>query len=266
VAGRVALVTGASSGIGEGFARALAARGLRLILTGRDPDRLARVADQAGAAGRVHVEQIVLDLAQPDAPAWLKAAVDALGARPDVLINNAGGGLVGTFAELPLDAQLNMIRVNVEALVALTGLFLPDMLARRRGGIVNVSSAASFQPIPHFAVYAASKAFVTSFSEALWAETRASGVTVVALCPGPVGDTRFGERAGESPLNRSQTLARNRSQPREVVVAQALRALERGDLQVLPGLTNRVLAVLAGFAPRRLQLRATERLFRPARL
>ncbi len=196
VAGRVALVTGASSGIGEVFARALGARGMQLILTGRDEGRLGRIADEIAATNGVRVERVVLDLALPDGPEQLKAAVDGFGLAPDVLVNNAGAAFIGTFTDLPLDGQLGTIRVNVEALVALTGLFLPAMLERGRGGIVNTSSAAGLQPLPHYAVYGATKAFVNSFSQALWAEVRERGVRVVAVCPGPVSETRFGQRAG----------------------------------------------------------------------
>ena len=262
--GRVALVTGASSGIGEAFARALGRRGLALILSGRNAACLARVAASVADASAVRVEQVVADLAQPDGPEQVKAAVDVLGLVPDVLVNNAGGGLLGSFAALSLAGQRQMVRVNCESLVALTGLFLPAMLAQGRGGIVNVSSAASLQPLPHFAVYAASKAFVTSFSTALWAEARQRGVTVVAVCPGPVADTRFGERAGASPLSGLPMLSKRREMPREAVVAQALAALDRGDPLVVPGLANRLMAGLASVAPRRWQLLVTERLFRPA--
>jgi short-subunit dehydrogenase len=263
-AGRVALVTGASSGIGEAFARALGARGLQLILTGRDEGRLRSIADEIAATNNVRVERVVLDLAHPDAPDQLKAAVDGFELVPDVLVNNAGFGLIGTFAELPLDAQLDMIRVNVEVLVGLTGVFLPAMLAQCRGGIVNTSSAAGLQPLPHYAMYGASKAFVNSFSQALWAEVRGRGVRVIAVCPGPVSDTRFGDRAGGSSLDKFPGLAARRQMPREKVVALALRGLERGDPLIVPGLTNRLMAGVAGLVPRRLQLLATERIFRPA--
>jgi uncharacterized protein len=263
-AGRVALVTGASSGIGEAFARALGARGLQLIVTGRDEGRLGRIADEIAAANNVRVERVVADLARPDAPEQLRAAVDGFGLVPDVLVNNAGAAFIGTFTELPLDGQLDTIRVNVEALVALTGLFLPAMLAQGRGGIVNTSSASGLQPLPHYAIYGATKAFVNSFSQALWAEVRGRGVRVIAVCPGPVSDTRFGERAGGSSLDKFPGLANRRQMPREKVVALALRGLERGDPLVVPGLTNRLMSGVAGLVPRRLQLLATERVFRPA--
>lgn len=261
-AGRVAVVTGASSGIGEAFARALAARGLRLVLTGRDEGRLKRVAEAAATRHFVRAETVVLDLAAPDGPERLKAATDGLGLAPDVLVNNAGLGWLGTFSELPLEEQLDMVRVNVEALTVLTALYLPGMLARGRGAIVNVGSAAGFQPLPHYAVYAASKAYVGSFSQALWAELRGRGIRVVVCAPGPVADTRFGARAGGSSLSAFPGLAARRQVPREAVVAQALRALERGQPLVVPGRMNQVVARAASLAPRRLQLLVTERLFR----
>jgi uncharacterized protein len=263
-AGRVALVTGGSSGIGEAFARALAARGLQLIVTGRDEARLRAIVHELRARHQVRVEPIVVDLSAPDGPERLKTAVDNLGLVPDVLVNNAGTGSIGTFVRLPLDRQLDMVRVNVEALVATTSLFLPAMLARGRGGIINVSSASGLQPLPHYAIYGASKAFVNSFSQALWAEVRGRGVRVVAVCPGPVADTRFGERAGGSSLSKFPGLASRRQLPREVVVAQALRALSEGDPLVVPGLANRLMARLAGSLPRRVQLVVTERIFRPS--
>ena len=262
-AGRVALVTGASSGIGEAFARELGARRMQLILTGRDEGRLGRIADEI-AANDIRVERVVIDLAEPGAPERLKAAVDGFGLVPDLLVNNAGGGLIGTFTEMPLDAQLGMVRVNVEALVALTGLFLPAMLDRGHGGIVNTSSAAGLQPLPHFAVYGATKAFVNSFSQALWAEVRGRGVRVIAVCPGPVTDTRFGDRAGGTSRAAFPALTKRRELSREAVVAAALRGLERGDPLVVPGLANRLMSGLAGLVPRRAQLLATERVFRPS--
>jgi short-subunit dehydrogenase len=260
----VALITGGSSGIGEAFARALAARGLQLIVTGRDEARLRAIVKALRDRHQVRVEPVVVELTEPDAPERLKTAADNLGLVPDVLVNNAGAGLIGTFAALPLDRQLDMVRVNVEALVAVTSLFLPAMLERGRGGIVNVSSASGLQPLPHYAVYGASKAFVNSFSQALWAEVQGRGISVVAVCPGPVADTRFGERAGGSSLSKFPGLASRRQLPREVVVAQALRGLSEGDPLIVPGLTNRLMARLADSLPRRFQLVVTERIFRPA--
>ncbi len=261
--GRVALITGASSGIGEVFAQALAARGMHLIVTGRDESRLQHVAEAVAARHGVRVERVVIDLAERDAPERLKAAVDGFGLVPDLLVNNAGAGYNGTFTQLPLDDLLGIIRVNVEALVAVTGQFLPAMLVRGSGGIINTSSVAGLQPLPHFAVYGATKAFVNSFSQALWAEVRGQGVRVLAVCPGPVAETRFGQRAGGSALDTIPGMSTSRHLSREQVVSDALRAFEKGAPLVVPGLTNRVLLGLAGLVPRRLQLLVTERALRP---
>jgi short-subunit dehydrogenase len=262
-AGRVALITGASSGIGEAFAQALGARGLHLIVTGRDEGRLAQVAEAVATRHGVRVERVVIDLAERDAPEQLKAAVDGFGLVPDLLVNNAGAGFIGTFTRLPLDEQRGIIRVNVEALVAVTAQFLPAMLARGSGGIINTSSAAGLQPLPYYAVYGATKAFVNSFSQALWAEVRGQGVRVLAVCPGPVADTRFGKRTGGSSLDQFPGMSTSGRLSREQVVAEALRAFEKASPLVVPGLTNRVFLGLAGLVPRRLQLFVMERAFRP---
>jgi short-subunit dehydrogenase len=256
-AGRVALVTGASSGIGEGFADALAARGMQLILTGRDEQRLQAVCTRLRERHQIRVEPVLVELSDPDGPERLKAAADGLGLTVDLLVNNAGIGAVGPFADTSLDHVLQLLRVNLEALVVLTSFYLPEMLARGSGGIINVSSTAGFQPLPHFALYSASKAMVTSFTQALWAETEGTGVRILAFCPGPVDNTRFREHAGgRSPF------ADRRSQPREVVVADAIRAFERGDPLVIPGFVNNLLATVVSFAPRRPQLLLTARVFK----
>ncbi len=260
-AAKTALITGASSGIGEAFAGALAQRGTALLLAARSEHRLERIAGELRASHGPRVEVVPIDLAERDAAERLQAAADERGLEPDLLINNAGFGSVGPFAAEPLDQQLEMVRVNVEGLVALTGLYLPRMLARRSGAILNVASTAAYQPLPYMAVYAASKAFVLSFSEALWAECRGAGVRVVALCPGPVADTRFGERARMDPSLFNDV----RSMPRERVVAEALRALDRGGPTVVPGLANRLLAMMAPRVPIRLELAVAERMFRGLR-
>ena len=255
--GRSALVTGASSGIGEAFARALAARGMALLLAARSEERLRTVAGAVAARHGVRVETVSIDLAERDAPGRLLEIADERGFEPDLLVNNAGVGVLAPFTEVPLERQLEMVRLNIEALVALTALYLPRMLARRAGGVINLASTAALQPVPYLAVYAASKAFVLSFSEGLWAETRRHGVRVVAVTPGPVSDTRFGERA-----EMRTAFAEFRSIPREEVVAAALDALDRHRPSVVPGLTSSLGARFVGLIPRRLQLLATERIFR----
>jgi short-subunit dehydrogenase len=253
-----ALVTGASSGIGEAFAEALAARGTKLLLAARSDDRLQAVAKALRAGYGAQVETVSVDLSERDGARTLQRAAIERGFEPDLLINNAGYGTFGPFVERSIEEQLGMVHLNVEAVVALTHWYLPRMVARGGGAIVNIASAAAFQPLPYFATYAASKAFVLSFSEALWAEHRRSGVRILAVCPGPVADTRFGERARVDPSFFGDV----RNVPREEVVASTLRALERGQPMVVPGFSNRALATITHFVPRSLQLLVTERIFR----
>ena len=181
---RWAVVTGASSGLGRGLAARLADRGMSLVLTGRNEARLDEAADQIRrAAPRVKVETVAADLSTRSG---VSALLDHVGDRPiEVLVNNAGFGSYGPFAEADPDREADEVAVDVSAVITLARAFLPGMLARRSGGILNVASAIAFQPAPYQAVYGASKAFVLSFSEALWAEARAAGVAVTALCPGP---------------------------------------------------------------------------------
>lgn len=265
-AGRVALVTGASSGIGEQFARELASRGMALVLSAlpADAERLAALAAELGSRHGVRVEIVPIDLAEPGAAQTLQEKADALGMEPDLLVNNAGMGMLGAVAQLPIDRQLTMLRLNVEAVAALTGLYLPRMTARRDGAIVNVASTAAFDPLPYMAGYAASKAFVLRFSEALWAEASRTGVRVVAVCPGPVADTHFG--AGNPDVSEG-TQRFQPSIPRVEVVNGALDALDRnrpvsvhrarGFRIVYP-----VTRFLGAIFPRHWHLRITERLVR----
>ncbi len=256
--GKAALVTGASSGIGEAFARVLATRGMDLLLTGRSEELLRALAGELATRQHVRVEVIRADLAEPDAPRRLQAAADELRFEPDLLVNNAGLGAQGSFSVAPLERQLQTLRVNCEALVALSGLYLPRMIARRSGAILNVGSSAAFQPVPYLAVYAASKAFVVSFSEALWAEVGRYGVRVAVVCPGPVAETRFGERAGLAP----SLFAAGRTVSREAVVRSALDSLDRNRPTAIVGFQNRVGALAVNLVPRRVQLALTERVWR----
>jgi short-subunit dehydrogenase len=193
-AGRTVLITGASSGIGVELARLFAANGDHLALAARREDRLKALADELSAKHGVKAEAIAADLSTPDGPKDLAIEAGRRGLVVDVLVNNAGFGLRGRFATLPFDRQLEMLQVNVTAPTALAGLYLPGMLARGRGGILNVASLAAFQAGPDMAVYYATKAYLLSFSEALFEESRRKGVTVTALCPGPV-PTEFGDVA-----------------------------------------------------------------------
>ncbi len=179
-----ALITGASSGIGEQFAYFLARDGYTLALSARREDRLRAVAAEARRRGAPAVSVFPADLGQRPAAAELYGQVAAAGLKIELLVNNAGFGTRGRFDHLPLERELEEIDLNVSALVALTHLFLPGMIASRKGTVINVASTASFQPVPHMATYAATKAFVLSFSQGLHYELTGSGVNVMALCPG----------------------------------------------------------------------------------
>lgn len=251
-----ALVTGASSGIGAAFARALRARGERLVLVARRSDRLEALATELG--GEASVAAISLDLTRRDAGERLEAEVARRGLAVDMLVNNAGVGDTGRFHEQPIERALGMVDLNARATVELTRRFLPGMVERKRGRIINVVSTSAFQPVPFFAVYAASKAFALSFTEALSDELRGTGVMVQALCPGLTA-TEFQEVAHTDAVAFNRTGALTPEQ----VVAASLRALDRGKLTVVVGLSNRVVAALQRFVPRVLVRRAAGELFRP---
>jgi short-subunit dehydrogenase len=254
-----AVVTGASSGLGAIFADQLAKRGLSLVLAGRDEARLNAVAQRVGrGAPDIAIELVVGDLGTD---AGFDALVTHLDGRPiDVLVNNAGFGTYGPFAEVDAGRERDLVAINVDALVRLTHAVLPGMLARGRGGILNVASTIAFQPGPYQATYGASKAFVLSLSQALWAETRGTGVTVTALCPGP---THTGFVDGLE-ADVSHTAVYKRLAAPEPVVAAGLRALDKGQPVVVAGLRNRVMATVGSLAPGWLSATVTGRLLRPA--
>ena len=233
------LITGASAGLGAEFARQCTRRGDEVVLVARRCDRLEALAAEIG---RAHV--IVADLAAAGTVQKLIQAVAAQGLTVRTLINNAGFGLTGRFAELPLDRQREMIDLNIGALVDLTYLVLPAMRERREGGILNVASTAAFQPGPGFGVYFATKAFVLSFTEALHQELKGEGVKVTALCPGPTR-TEFGEVAGVATAAFDKFAA---DAPK--VVAAGLKGLARNKAVVIPGLTNKLSAQSSRIIPR----------------
>lgn len=251
-----ALVTGASSGIGEAFARALAARGERLVLVARRADRLAKLVGQLGGEGAAAA--IPMDLSEPGAAERVKREVARRGMAVDLLVNNAGVGHTGVFHEEPPERIRGMIDLNSRAVAALTRAFLPDMVERGRGRIVNVVSTSAFQPVPYLAIYAASKAFTLSFTEALALELKGTGVRVQALCPGLTA-TEFQHLAGTDKVLFNRTAAMTPA----AVVAASLLALERGRLVVVPGWQNRVTIWLQGFVPRALVRRVAAQLFHP---
>jgi uncharacterized protein len=254
---RLAVVTGASGGIGEGFARRLAARGVDLVLVARRAEPMERLAAGLRPAGR-RVEVVALDLARPDADARLaeEAARRGLG-EVGWLVNNAGFGYQGAFADQDPADLARMVQVNVAAVAALTRRFLPAMLARGAGVVVNVASTASFQPVPYFAAYAATKAFVRSLSEALAEEVEGRGVRVLCLCPGPTA-TGFFEVAGMAPKMPSLRMTSV-----EQVVDAALGGVDRGRRVVVPGLVNAVMARVTRLAPGRVVTRVGARVMRP---
>lgn len=239
------LVTGASSGIGLELAKCFAADQSRLILIARNTVALEALAADLRRAHAIEVQVLGADLARPESPQMIFEELKGRGVAVDVLVNNAGFGLHGRFVELPLARQLEIIQVNVGALVALTGLFLPGMVARHAGGILNVGSVAGFIPGPNMAVYYASKAFVQSFSEALFEELRGTGVNVTNLCPGPT-ETNF-SRVARAFQTRELQGAKMTS---AAVAASGHRAFRRRRLVDLPGLPNRLLVLLTRLLPR----------------
>lgn len=250
-----ALVTGASSGIGAAFARALAARGDDLVLVARGTGKLEALATELVAQHSIKADVISTDLARPEAAGALAAELQARGIAVGTLINNAGFATHGLFAELDADRERDEILVNVLTLVLLTRALLPAMIARHAGGIINIGSTASFQPVPYMATYGATKAFVLSFSQALAEEVREHGVHVVALCPGQT-ETAFFDQIQESRVGRARTV--------EQVVATGLRALENGRTVVIDGLANAAMANSVRFAPRPLVARLAARMQRPS--
>jgi short-subunit dehydrogenase len=244
--GAAALVTGASSGIGEALARQLAERGYRVGLVARNEEKLRALADETGG------EVFVCDLADADARSRLVEEIGARGLKVEVLVNNAGFGVYKDFAESDREREIEQARVNVEAVVDLTHRFLPDMIQRGRGAVINTASTAAFQPIPGNAGYAAAKAYVLALSEALHEETRKTGVTVTALCPGPV-HSGFQEASGAQDF--AKTLPKPMWREPDVVAKAALKAADRGKRLVVPGAPNRASSAIPRFSPRPVLLR-----------
>jgi uncharacterized protein len=250
------LITGASSGIGEVFARRLAARGENVLLVARSAERLATVCNELGRANNINAQYVAMDLSERDAPARLFEEALRRNLTVETLINNAGFGSMGDFLAQDLERELNMIDLNVRALVELTYRFLVPMRERKRGRIINVASTAAFQPVPFMATYAATKAFVLSFSEALWEENRPLGIHVMALCPG-VTETNFFDAAKieRPPMRVAQTP--------EQVVDTALSAMRRGRSHVISGWANYFMTESERLVPRSLIARMVGKALRP---
>lgn len=238
-----ALITGASSGIGAAMAAELARRGQALTLVARREDRLRELADKIGDEHGVRVEWIAADIADAAERDRLPAEIASRGQHVGLLINNAGIGTAGRFHELPVEREIAMVRLNVEALVALCAAFLPGMVERGSGRILNVASVSGFMPVPQQATYAASKAFVLTFTESLTLDLHGTGVTATALCPGPV-KTEFGGLIEGMPSAYFVDPER--------VAREAIDGLEGGRRTVIPGALNKVNAVSGRHAPRAL--------------
>lgn len=251
------LVTGASSGIGAAFARALATRGSDLVLVARRTDRLRELADELEVAHGIRAEVITADLSRPAAGRELRQRI---GGEIDTVINNAGFGAHGALAGEDPDVLERMIAVDIAAVVDVTRAFLPGLIARRGGAIVNIASTAAFQPVPLMAAYGAAKAFVLSFSQAVWQEARPAGVKVLALAPG-FTTTEFFDVAGNADAGHGA------EQTPDEVVATGLRALDRRSTPpvVVSGRANAAAAAVSPLAPRRLVLRTVERMMRVRR-
>ncbi|HSD46813.1 MAG TPA: SDR family oxidoreductase [Pyrinomonadaceae bacterium] len=249
------LITGASSGIGAAFARKLARRGRNVLLVARSEDKLVALCNELGRLSGIRAQYVVMDLRDPDAPALLLEETKKRDLEIDMLINNAGYGSMGDFLQLELANELEMIDLNVKSLVELTTRFLAPMRERRQGVIINVASTAGFQAVPYMATYAATKAFVLSFSEALWEENRPYGIHVLALCPG-VTDTNFFEaaRIDRPPMRTVQTA--------EEVVDAALRGLKRRKSTVISGWTNWLTVGAERFVPRSLVIKVAAKALR----
>ena len=248
---RTALVTGASSGIGVELARELARRGHGLTLVARREAELRTLADELATAHGVRTDLVTADLAAPDSRVGVLDAVADLGLTIDVLINNAGLSTSGPVHRSDVEAELRMVRVDVEAVLELCSRVVPGMVERGRGAILNVASVAAFQPLPGQAGYGGAKAFVLAYTDALHAELAGTGVTATSLCPGPV-HTGFGEAAGISQEDGESALPRFMWETPEDVAQAGIAGLDRGRSVVIPGAANRVGAYAGRILPKSL--------------
>jgi len=257
-AGQTALVTGGSGGIGLALAECFSQDGYDLVLTARSPEALKTAADQLATQYKVTATPIALDLGAVGGGVRLAEQIKQRGITVDVLVNNAGYGHAGALTSSDLDTQLGMIDLNDRALVELTYLYWDGMLARKRGGVLNVASTASFQPGPLMAVYYASKAFVLSFSEALWREAAGTGVHVSCLCPGPTV-SNFRTRAGTG----STRLSKRPVMSSREVAEQGYAGFQKNERVVITGLSNALMARLVPFLPRAAVLNSVHALQSP---
>lgn len=246
---KTALITGASSGIGENFVEQLAARGMDLILVARSGDKLKAIAERLKEKYGHRIEVISADLSKPRPGAALLKKIEALNMPVDLLVNNAGFGTSGTFHKLDGAREQEEIQLNVAAVVDLSHTFLPSMVKRGGGGIINLASVAAFQPIPFMTTYAATKAFVLSFSHGLYGEYRKKGIRVLAVCPGPV-KTAFFDVVGSAALDR--TIPKAMMMEADDVVRISLKAFDAGDTVIVPGAPYKAAAFFSRLMPRKL--------------
>ena len=254
---KVTLITGASGGIGEAFARALAKKRHNLVLVARSENKLHQLCDELMLKYGITAHYVAVDLNDFEADQRLFNETQKHGMEVDWLINNAGFGSMGDFTQLELERELEMIGLNILVLVALTHRYLQGMRERKRGKIINVSSAASFRPVPYMSTYAATKAFVTSFSEAIAEENREFGIQVLACCPGATA-TNFFDSAG-----MNEPFAVKGVQTPEQVVEETLNALEKGKTRAITGWVNWFSAYAATIAPNTLVTKAIGSQLRP---
>ena len=243
------VVTGASSGIGEQIAREFARRGYQLVLVARRADRLRELAESLGGVNQV----LPIDLSLPAERATLPDQVAAMGLVADVLVNNAGMSNLGPVAASDAEAELKLIEVDVSAVVDLCSRFVPGMVDRGRGAVLNVASVGAFGPVPGQATYGAAKGFVLSYTDAMRQELRGTGVTASTLCPGPVR-TAFGENAGIPDEEAEKSLPKFMWQEADAVAKAAIDGLAKGKGVIVPGVPNRIASVINHHLPRRLLL------------
>jgi short-subunit dehydrogenase len=242
-------------GIGQELAKIFASDGCDLVLVARSEDKLQSLAKELEAAHGVRAHVIPADLTNPSAPADIFEAIEREGIELDYLVNNAGFGATGAFAEQPLDPQMDMVQVNIDALVALTHRALQTMLARKKGRILNIASTAAFQPGPDMAIYYATKAFVLMFSEGIAEEVKNAGVSVTAYCPGATA-TNFASTAG----NETSILFKLGAAPADKVARHAYRSMMKGKVVAVEGLMNRLAVFGVRLSPRALVRRIARRL------
>lgn len=245
---KTVLITGATSGIGYELSKVFARNGYSLVIIARDKNALEKTANELSSEFNAQVQIIAADLSQPHSPQEIFEKLQKQHITVDILVNNAGFGIYGDLVEIELDKQLNLIQLNIVALTALTHLFLPDMIKRQHGKILNTASTAAFQPGPHMAVYYATKSYVLSLSEALASELEGKGVTVTALCPGP---TKTGFETGAA-MGRIKLFKLFKQMSPAIVAQAGYDGLMKGKTIVIPGFTNAFLAFGNRLVPRSL--------------